>query len=895
MTNTLLGLASLIGDAIGAVFRALVVPILEIILKLILTPIINIVLTVTKYALAAVGYIISSFLLKLIDFVEILFRALAGLPAKEGADFSVGLSIDGDQGDILIQLLRNHDIQQAFLSMCIVGLFLLVVTTVFQIIKVEYTTEGAKNAKGPIFQKAFKGAANLMLLPLLVIFGIVFANQLLNLLDKATSVDGDNPTISGLLFVAAASDAHYVKGEVQPKDLKKQDQVVDGAVTLIVLSITDAISESLDIVFGGKQASSASAEYRLTEAERLTVDDKFISQAGNDDATYSDGIVCQGGYKYYNIKQVTAFYNYPSINYILLLFGSVFVLKALFFTCFGMVIRLYKCAILFIISPAVIGMTPINEGGLGKWRTSFIGQVLSAYGTILSINLFFVVIRVLLSIDVTFTMNNTDFGGADANFLGETFMTLILKAIFVMAGVLLIEKFSKELGGYFGAEDAMGAGKDMANQVGDLAMKGVGAAAMVASGGASLAMKAGKAAGGIASKVGGTFSAGRKAALAEGKGGIRGGLSNLVKAPTKAVGNKFKEAGNRLVHKKNEAKAAFSKARFNIKSAHVDNLGAAEQKKEELEKRISAAEKDMADRGFDGNKEELQKSLNKDKRQLKRINKEIDSTKKYYNGKAFEKDIANMDQPGKDQIYVDDTPEKQEARLKKDTARRQRKLSMKSSLEGLADMGRKNLPFRKYYDQFDKSAAAGAKILGPQFESAVGSVDYAKTKEKQDLNEKSAKKDLDAINRNAAFLLSLQATKELGTHMSQMTKEIVRELQNIANMEKMGVDKSVTDSRKASLLQNMQQQGSSINAQGLKLLMDKVQMDQKIEFSDLKIDFDPKKIEKAVMQAMQSASNPDDVRKAIVDELKKVGLDGNANLVKMISDLFEKHIGNLKK
>ena len=171
---------------------------------------------------------------------------------------------------------------------------------------------------------------------------------------------------------------------------------------------------------------------------------------------------------------------------------------------------------------------PINEGGLGKWRTAFIGQVLSAYGTILSLNLFFIIVRVLLSIEVNFTSTGSDdLSGA----LTDGLMTLILKMVFVLAGCLLIEKFSKEIGAYFGADDAMGAGKEMAGQVGDLAMKGVGAAAMVASGGAGMLMKGGKLAGGIAGKIG-------KSGIGQSKFGqvVGKGIGAVTSLPGKGIG-----------------------------------------------------------------------------------------------------------------------------------------------------------------------------------------------------------------------------------------------------------------------------------------------------------------------------------------------------------------------
>jgi hypothetical protein len=155
------------------------------------------------------------------------------------------------------------------------------------------------------------------------------------------------------------------------------------------------------------------------------------------------------------------------------------------------------------------------------------------------------------------------------NMLTGGFMTLLLKCIFVLAGCLLIEKFSKEIGAYFGAEDAMSAGKDMAGQVGDLAMKGVGAAAMVASGGAGLAMKAGKMAGGIAGKIGG-------AAKGIGKGIANSGVAQSMKkaggAFSDGKGLKFRDrlkaAGSSIA---GDAKGALSKAHLGLQGIGYDS------------------------------------------------------------------------------------------------------------------------------------------------------------------------------------------------------------------------------------------------------------------------------------------------------------------------------------
>lgn len=501
LANILKGIAKVILELlIPPIAEHIIAPALEAIIKILVT------------GLSLFFYTLSVFLLGLIDFVEALFRALGGLPAKPGAQYSATITFGGEtEGDLVLQLIRNQQVQQAFLSMCIVGLFLLLVTSVFQIIKTEYTTEGAKNAKGPILNKAFRSLCNLMLLPILCVFGVIFANQLLNLLDKATSSSGKNPTISGCMFVAGASDAHRYKDE--------EALIASGDNNTIMNFIDDVLVQAILEAFDIEDAVDPGEGYQYSNIAEI--EDNFTCQ--------------ESGFKFNSLVDVTKYYRIDRINYIVVILGAIMTLKALFFACFGMILRLYKCAMLFIISPVVIGMTPINEGGLGKWRGQFIGQVLSAYGVIISVNLFLVLVRVMLHVEVSFQGTFV---------LSNAMMTGLLKALLVIAGASLIEKFAKDIGAFFGAEDAISGGKDLAKSIGDTAMSGVkvvGAAGALAMGGAGLAMKGIKSAGGLAGKIAkggagavGAIKGGGLKGLgdfalhgADGKGGLKG-LGNTL-------------------------------------------------------------------------------------------------------------------------------------------------------------------------------------------------------------------------------------------------------------------------------------------------------------------------------------------------------------------------------
>ena len=179
-------LGGIINSILGGLMdfiMSIVTPIFNLLIKIVVAPIISLVINLISYALGLVFYNVAVFILALIDYVEILFRLLAGLDV-DGVQLNLGSSPDKGS-DLVVQLIRTPEVRDIFLSMVVVGMFLLIITTIFQMIKVEYTTEGAKNAKGPILTKAFKGLCNMVLLPALCVFGVVIGNQILDLLDKA--------------------------------------------------------------------------------------------------------------------------------------------------------------------------------------------------------------------------------------------------------------------------------------------------------------------------------------------------------------------------------------------------------------------------------------------------------------------------------------------------------------------------------------------------------------------------------------------------------------------------------------------------------------------------------------------------------------------------------------
>lgn len=583
------GLMDVFSTVITTILMPIINAVLSVVARFIIAPLVNVIISVISYFVGYFLYGICVFLLALVDYAELIFRLLAGLDVD-----GMRLTLDGGKdgsSDLLVQLLRSDVIQQAFLSMVIVGIFLLVITTIFQMIKVEYTTEGSKNAKGPILNKAFKGVATLMLLPILTIFGVFIGNQILGLIDTATkggNNNGNQPTIAGTLFMTAASEAFY-----KPQDMKVRLTGLNPQVDL-VLAVLPAAWNSITNAFSDVADSDYDTGYfDAPEQDGGTGESRDVVESG---------FICQdNGHKYYLLVDVTEYYDISRINYLLLLFGSGMVLKTLYYACFGMVVRLFHCGILFVVSPMIIGISPINDGAFKNWTKNFMGKAISAYGVVIAMNVFFIVVRVLLSLDVQFS-SNLDY------FFGAEMMVGLLKSIFVIGGCTMVEKFTKELGSYFGADDAVSAGKDLEKATKDSvksAVKTAGTVALMASGAGGLASSA---IGAIKSQgIAGALKSGAKSlgntVLDKGQGiadtmgfgdkweGMRGNIKD------KAVDSKRRELHVESLEKIDDAKNRIAEDKIILNNARAGMYGGGIKSPEAIaaQKRINANNKLIRD------------------------------------------------------------------------------------------------------------------------------------------------------------------------------------------------------------------------------------------------------------------------------------------------------------
>ncbi len=475
-------------------------------------------------------YFIGSWLLKLIDFVQSLFRRLCGM-GDTVADPNELLSMEDDP---LWNLVNSEEVRTAFLSVLLLSIVLVFIFAMIQIIRLEYTTEGSKNAKGPIIKSALKSIFFFAFIPVVSLIGIGVCNVVINIVDVTTNKNKETTSVAGAIFHLAtdneanpyisldkngeegaidwsynldswwsilldripiigsfigsgAFDGEYneetgIKGE--PADAKGANStagmrkvfIYDGKICgPSILGVENYISDADSLASTFKKISSEAVKVSTQPTHSGEQFERKAVELNKDDIL-----------NYTNSEAVYYFYNVQRIDYVVLFLGGWFALKALITAAFGVAMRIYKVLILFIISPYPVSLSVLDGGSaLNKWKGSFLRELFSAYGVVVGLNLFLILFGLI--------NESTIFNFFSGNPLSTLFNGLT-KLIMLLVGCLMIGDIVGIISDFIGGGNAMKEGKGMQDQVTKMAAK----AGTAAIGGLTLAAAGATAIGGLA-------------------------------------------------------------------------------------------------------------------------------------------------------------------------------------------------------------------------------------------------------------------------------------------------------------------------------------------------------------------------------------------------------------
>ena len=358
----------------------------------------------------------------LLDFIQLVFRKMAGLDT---------VYVDGNEvtGDLAMVFFKNENVVNALIALTVTACVMLFVTTFIAIIRNHWTARESKDtAIGPVVGKAFKALFAFIFVPLVCYFGVFVSNGLLKTVDEATRINGAT-TISGQVFAASAMNANRARIDADFASKLANDEVLNFNGTFV----DDNNSQYVN---------SKTAAEKIDDAFAIKLTANTIITASQDDYSFmfhqaSPGFITN--FDYMNTDLVFVYYDLLKFNWLFAFVSCFFIMAALLVASLGVIQRLFEITLLFIISPPFIALMPLDDGKAYKeWAKNFIQSTVVMYGTVVALNIFFIIAPVLQTIDLFGSPEEIATYGQ----LTCDLFNAIAHILFIMCGSLMIKEAS---------------------------------------------------------------------------------------------------------------------------------------------------------------------------------------------------------------------------------------------------------------------------------------------------------------------------------------------------------------------------------------------------------------------------------------------------------------------
>lgn len=470
----------------------------------------------------------------ILDFCQWVIRKLAGLDVY----YVNGVAQDGD---IILSVLKGilgietdtsgaySTLSTVFWSMVIFGVVILVLSTILKLIMTHYNYNPEESKPTTIIRGTIKTLLTMAIIPIVTIFGIEISNALLKTLDQISSgssavvmnsVYGVSATdytsffkagednygyatyssydvlsfgsytnmtsISGELFKVAVNDANRVrKGSFTPHESGQGD----GWSNLGIFSSTSSdedtrreeVAYMIDYAFANNLKTQSGQSTSVLNYESISL---ISSYSFLQSAVWYGGTINFHSFSKYNVGLVWYYYNLWHFNYFIAVAGFAVALSLIFSIMFGLMARLINVLALFLVYPTILGVAPLKNDVTGSWKGEFVGNILMCFGTIVGMNLCFMILPLLQNI----------------SFFNSKIPDVLFNMIIMIAALVSIKEIIKIFSQITGSKDAVAEGegvkaemKETASKATDKVVKVAKVAAVVFSGGAALAVEAAKA------------------------------------------------------------------------------------------------------------------------------------------------------------------------------------------------------------------------------------------------------------------------------------------------------------------------------------------------------------------------------------------------------------------
>jgi len=175
----------------------------------------------------------------------------------------------------------------------------------------------------------------------------------------------------------------------------------------------------------------------------------------------TDGIAFD--YFFEGDNSLVQFYNAYKVAYWIILIASALIIKTLGTALWGVIKRFYEVTLYYLAMPIAASTMPLDGGKkFGQIQEGLIKNVLGAYGVILGINMFFILLSPVKSLSNIFTQAEMD--SSTSYFLrhfpfGAKVLNNYVYILFVLVAFTMIDTLPSVINGLVGGKDVVAEGK----------------------------------------------------------------------------------------------------------------------------------------------------------------------------------------------------------------------------------------------------------------------------------------------------------------------------------------------------------------------------------------------------------------------------------------------------
>ncbi len=353
-------LSNLLSDIMNGLFESLLLPILELHLSVSL----ELMSALIQNILFELLFRLQRVLLWALDAVERVFRMFSGLDPVYVRNISSGVM--EEKGSLLLAITGSPVVRTALLGMILASFALCILASIVATIR-SVGEMGGNEERSRSVGKVMRTTANalfkLILIPLVSLAIVLLGDALLKSIETATGME--RVSVSNIIFTMSTLDA--VREDVPDGD----SAYYNSSTRTQALAAKNAKSASEVADFGLKD------KYRKPYYEG-TADRTFLAEV----------------LKTFDIRRVDYFVGIGMTVLFLYLYGILAV---------NMIARIFDCVLLLLTEPFFAASMPLDEGKkFEQWQETFLGRLISGYGIIVGMNLYFGVVAMVFEGRIAF-------------------------------------------------------------------------------------------------------------------------------------------------------------------------------------------------------------------------------------------------------------------------------------------------------------------------------------------------------------------------------------------------------------------------------------------------------------------------------------------------------------